>query len=189
MPKKTTILAMVVLVLVVAAPAFAQRDAEAGQEEESGSRTIEVTGVIEKPEATTYMYGSHAVVDEASGERYALRSNEEGLLDDSTGRRTTVSGTLVPGYENGAVEGGPSLIEVHRVRPAANDPTDGEDVNRDGVVNGADGEAAAAISDAARSEYKRSGRSVLPATGGPVLPFGAFLLILISGLLTYRALR
>ena len=188
MPKKTTILAIVALMLFAAAPVFAQRDAEAGQEE-SDSRAIEVTGVIEKPEATTYMYGSHAVLDEASGKRYALRSDEEGLLDDSTDRRTTVSGTLVPGYENGAVEGGPSLIEVDRVRPAANDPTDGEDVNRDGVVNGADGEAAAAISDAARTEYKKSGQTELPATGGPALPLGAFLLILVAALLAYRALR
>ena len=188
MPKKTTILAMVTLMLFVATPVSAQRDAEAGQEE-SVSRTVEVTGVIEKPEVTTYMYGSHAVLDEASGERYALRSDEEGLLDDSTGRRTTVSGTLVPGYEHGAIEGGPPLIEVDRVQPAANDATGGEDVNRDGVVNEADGEAAAAISDAARSEAKKSGRTVLPATGGPALPLGALLLILIAGLLVYRALR
>lgn len=188
MPKKTTILAIVVLMLFAAAPVSAQRDAEAGQEE-SDSRAIEVTGVIEKPEATTYMYGSHAVLDEASGKRYALRSDEEGLLDDSTGRRTTVSGTLVPGYEHGAIEGGPPLIEVDRVQPAANDAAGGEDVNRDGVVNEADGEAAAAISDAARSESKKSGRTELPATGGPALPLGAFLLILIAGLLAYRALR
>ena len=189
MPKKTmTILAMAALILFVAVPVFAQRDAEAGQEE-SDSRTVEVTGVIEKPEATTYMYGSHAVLDEASGERYALRSDDEGLLDDSTGRRTTVSGTLVPGYEHGAIEGGPPLIKVDRVQPAANDVTDGEDVNQDGVVNEADGEAAAAISDAARSEAKKSGRAVLPATGGPAPLLGTFLLILIGGLLAYRALR
>jgi hypothetical protein len=188
MPKKTTILAIVALMLFAAAPVSAQRDAEAGQEE-SDSRAIEVTGVIEKPEATTYMYGSHAVLDEASGKRYALRSDEEGLLDDSTGRRTTVSGTLVPGYENGAIEGGPPLIEVDRVQPAEDDATGGEDVNRDGVVNGADGEAAAAISDAARTESKKSGQTELPATGGPALSLGAFLLILVSALLTYRALR
>jgi hypothetical protein len=73
------------LVLFVAAPATAQRNAGTGQEK-SDSPTIEVTGVIEEPEITTYMYGSHAIVDEASGERYALRSEEEGLLSDSNGR-------------------------------------------------------------------------------------------------------
>src|SRR4051794_8224483 len=72
MPKKATILA-VVLILFVAAPASAQQGAGAGQEK-SSSRTIAVTGVIEKPEITSYMYGSHAITDEASGKRYALRS-------------------------------------------------------------------------------------------------------------------
>ena len=193
MPKKTTILAMVVLMLVVAAPALAQRDAEARQEEESDSRTIEVTGVIEKPEATTYMYGSHAVVDEASGERYALRSDEEGLLDDSTDRRTTVSGTLVPGYENGAVEGGPPLIEVDEIRPATgnlDDDAGGADVNGDGMVDEADGEFAAAVSDAAISDSENAGQPVLPATGGPVLALlGVALVLLGAGLPIYRALR
>src|SRR4028118_211282 len=112
---------MLALVLFVVAPASAQRDAGTGQEK-SDSPTIEVTGMIEEPEITTYMYGSHAIVDEASGERYALRSEEEGLLSDSKGRRATVSGTLVPDYENGAVEGGPPLIEVDEIQPATGNP-------------------------------------------------------------------
>ena len=187
MPKKMITLATA-LILLFAAPASAQQDAGAGQDR-STSRTVEVTGVVEKPEVTTYMYGSHAITDEASGKRYALRSDEEGLLDDSTGRTTTVSGTLVPGYEDGAVEGGPPLIEVDRVEPAAGNATNGEDVNRDGVVNGADGEAAAAVSDAARSDSKKAGQAVLPATGGPALSFGTVVLLLIGGLLAHRALR
>ena len=179
------------LILFVAAPAFAQRDAGAGQEK-SESPDVEVTGVIEEPEITTYMYGSHAITDEASGERYALRSEEEGLLADSINRRATVSGTLVPGYENGAVEGGPPLIEVDEVRPAAGNPDDdagGADVNGDGVINEADGEFAAAVSDAARS--KNAGQPVLPATGGPVLALllGVALVLLGAGLPIYRALR
>ena len=87
------------LVLFVVAPASAQRDAGTGQEK-SDSPTIEVTGMIEEPEITTYMYGSHAIVDEASGERYALRSEEEGFLYDSNGRSDTVSSTIEPRYEN-----------------------------------------------------------------------------------------
>ncbi|MBA3473855.1 MAG: hypothetical protein H0T57_11620 [Rubrobacter sp.] len=180
------------LVLFVAAPASAQRDAEAGQEK-SESPAVEVTGVIEEPEITTYMYGSHAVTDEASGERYALRSEEEGLLGDSTDRRATISGTLVPGYENGAIEGGPPLIEIDEVRPAAgnrDDNTSGADVNGDGVVNEADGELAAAVSDAARSNSENAGQPVLPATGGPVLALlGVALVLLGAGLPLYRALR
>ena len=149
--------------------------------------------MIEEPEITIYMYGSHAVVDEASGERYALRSEEEGLLSDSNGRRATVSGTLVPGYENGAVEGGPPLIEVDDIRPAAGSPdddTDGVDVNGDGVVDKADGEFAAAVSDAARSDSEKAGQPVLPATGGPVLALlGVALVLLGAGLHIYRTLR
>lgn len=188
MSKKTTMLAMV-LILFVTVMASAQREAGAGQEV-SASPAVEVTGVIEKPEFTTYMYGSHAVIDEASGERYALRSEEEELLDDATGRRTTVSGTLVPGYEDGAIEGGPPLIEVDRVEPAAEGVAGGEDVNGDGVVNEADGEVAAAVSDAARSASEKAGRPVLPATGGLTLPLlGALLLLLGAGLSLHRALR
>jgi hypothetical protein len=187
-----TILVTLALILFIAAPASAQRDAGVGQGK-SGSPTVEVTGVIEEPEITTYMYGSHAVTDEASGERYALRSEEEGLLADSTDRRAMVSGTLVPGYENGAVEGGPPLIEVDELRPAAGNPdddTDGADVNGDGVVNEADGEFAAAVSDAARSNSQKAGQPVLPATGGPVLALiGVALVLLGTGLPIYRALR
>jgi hypothetical protein len=183
---------MLALVLFVAAPLSAQRDAVAGQEK-SESPAVEVTGVIEEPEITTYMYGSHAINDEASGERYALRSEEEGLLADSTNRRATVSGTLVPGYEKGAVEGGPPLIEVDEVRPAAGNPDDdtgGADVNGDGVVDEADGEFAAAVSDAARSNSENTGQPVLPATGGPVLALlGVALVLLGAGLPLYRALR
>ena len=179
------------LVLFVAAPASAQRNVGTGQEKSESP--VEVTGVIEEPEITTYMYGSHAVVDEASGERYALRSEEEGLLTDSNGRRATVSGTLVPGYENGAVEGGPPLIEVDEVRPAAGNPDDdagGADVNGDGVVDEADGEFAAAVSDAARAESENAGQRVLPATGGPVLALlGVALIFLGVGLPIYRVLR
>jgi hypothetical protein len=180
------------LVLFVATPASAQRDAGTGQEK-SESPAVEVTGVIEEPEITTYMYGSHAVVDEASVERYALRSEEEGLLADSNGRRATVSGTLVPGYENGAVEGGPPLIEVDEVRPAVGNPDDdtgGADVNGDGVVDEADGEFAAAVSDAAKSDYENADQPVLPATGGPVLALlGVALVLLGAGFPVYRALR
>jgi hypothetical protein len=52
------------------------------------------------------MYGTYAVANEASGDRYAMRS-ENVDLDGYVGRRDTVYGTQVPGYENGQVEGGP----------------------------------------------------------------------------------
>jgi hypothetical protein len=80
--------------------------------------TLAVTGVIEKTEITPYMYGTHAVTDEASGVRYALRSEEVGLLDTYTGQRATVFGAPVPGYETGAIEGGPPFLNVTRIEPA-----------------------------------------------------------------------
>jgi hypothetical protein len=52
------------------------------------------------------MYGTHTITDVSLGARYALRSEDEGLLDSYVGQRVTVHGTLVPGYENGQVEGG-----------------------------------------------------------------------------------
>jgi hypothetical protein len=80
--------------------------------------TPAATGMIERPEVTTYMYGTHAITDETSGTIYALRSEDEGLLDDYVGQRVTVHGTLVAGYENGQVEGGPPLLNVTRIEPA-----------------------------------------------------------------------
>jgi hypothetical protein len=76
------------------------------------------TGVLERPEVTTYMYGTHAITDETSGTMYALRSEDEGLLDGYVGQRVSVHGTLVAGYESGQVEGGPPLLNVARVESA-----------------------------------------------------------------------
>jgi hypothetical protein len=75
------------------------------------------TGVLERQGFTSYMYGTHTITDASSGIRYALRSEDEGLLDSHAGQRVTVHGTLVPGYENGQIEGGPPLLEVTRVEP------------------------------------------------------------------------
>ncbi len=78
---------------------------------------VPATGVLEKPEITTYMYGTHAVTNEASGERYALQS-EDVDLDGYVGRRVTVYGIPTPGYENGQIEGGPPLLNVTRIEAA-----------------------------------------------------------------------
>jgi hypothetical protein len=188
------LIATATMIPATAVPAYAQ---DTPGQEESGSQTVVVTGLIERPEITTYMYGSHAVTDEASGTRYALRSEEEELLDGYTGRRATVYGTSVPEYEGGAVEGGPPLLNVTRVEPAGSpDPTDpelGVDLNGDGKVDEADGRLAAEISDAAMSAASKLGRPALPPTGGPQLPLepAALLLsaLLTAGLLARRILR
>jgi hypothetical protein len=75
------------------------------------------TGVLERQGFTSYMYGTHTITDASSGIRYALRSEDEELLDSHAGQIVTVHGTLVPGYENGQIEGGPPLLEVTRVEP------------------------------------------------------------------------
>jgi hypothetical protein len=188
MPKETTILVMVLSLLLFTAPAAAQPGVGEGREEPA-SPTLAVTGVLEKPEITTHMYGSHAITDETSGDRYALRSEDENLLDDYVGQRVTVSGTPVAGYEGGAIEGGPPLIEVDQVEPAVDDASTGEDLNGDGVVDQADDEFAAAVSDAAREAANKSEQPVLPATGGPALLLAIAPLLLVAGLLILRALR
>lgn len=80
--------------------------------------SVSATGVLEKPGTTTYMYGAYAIEDEATGERYAL-SSESVDLDAYVGERVRVSGDLVPGYEKGQVEGGPTLLEVRSAEPAS----------------------------------------------------------------------
>jgi hypothetical protein len=102
--RKLTIWAtMLAVVLAVASQALAQE-------------SVVATGVLEKPEATTYMYGTHAIVDEASGTYYALTS--EGMdLDAYIGQRASVYGVAMPGYEDGQIEGGPPLLDVAWVEP------------------------------------------------------------------------
>jgi hypothetical protein len=82
---------------------------------------FEATGVLEKPGVTTYQYGTHAITDEASGNRYALQSQSVDL-DAYVGERVTVSGAPVPGYQDGQVEGGPDLLRVDQVEPADGPP-------------------------------------------------------------------
>ena len=88
-----------------------------GDGEDLTQRTITATGMLEKLGLTTYMYGTHAITDEASGTRFALKSTADGCvdLDSYVGQRVAVSGWVVPGYP---VDGGPPLLEVTEVRPA-----------------------------------------------------------------------
>ena len=79
---------------------------------------VTLTGVMEKPEGTTYQYGTHGISDWDSG-YYALQSDTVDL-NAYIGQKVNVYGTLVPGYENAQVEGGPPLVEVTRVEPSGN---------------------------------------------------------------------
>ncbi len=101
--KRLAILVMVVA-MALAAPALAQE-------------SVTATGTIEEAGVTTYMYGTHVIVDEQTGTFYALGSDVVDL-DAYTGQQVTVYGYLVPGYEYGQVEGGPPLVDVTWVEPA-----------------------------------------------------------------------
>ena len=71
------------------------------------------------------------------------------------------------------------------------DPKTGVDLNEDGSVDEADGEAAARVSDSAMEAEKASDEPTLPTTGGAVLPLTAGLLLAAGGfiLLACRANR
>lgn len=128
MLRKLAGLASALALLLAAVPVLgaqeAPGDSQANQYEPAQG-TVVTTGVLEKPGVTTYMYGTHTITDEASGTSYALKS-ESVDLDSYVGQRVTVYGTPVPGYQNGAIEGGPPLLDVTQVSggSGAASPTD-----------------------------------------------------------------
>ena len=103
--KRLAILTVIVVATALATPVLAQE-------------SVMATGTIEEAGVTTYMYGTHVIVDEQTGTFYALGSDVVDL-DIYAGQRVTVYGALVPGYEYGQVEGGPPLVDVAWVEPAS----------------------------------------------------------------------
>ena len=97
------LMGVLVVMLATALPALAESEPR-------------LTGVIEKPEVTTYQYGTHSITDDL-GNFYALESDVVDL-DAYVGQRVTVSGAFVPGYENGQIEGGPPLFSVTHAEQA-----------------------------------------------------------------------
>ena len=63
-------------------------------------------GLIEKPEVTSYMYGTHTINE--NGKTYALQSTTINL-DRYIGKKVTVKGTKMNDYP---VDGGPEFIDV-----------------------------------------------------------------------------
>ena len=84
---------------------------------------VVATAVIEKAEATSYQYGTHALVDGDTGETIYALTSESVDLDAYEGELVTIYGTYVPGYENG-LDGGPPLVEVDRVEAAPDGGTE-----------------------------------------------------------------
>lgn len=105
-------------VLMVTNPAMGQPPAQQDQYGDEGQGCIKglfthATGTLEKPEVTSYQYGTHSITDSQSGCQYALKSGEVNL-DDHAGERVKVTGSAVEGYP---VDGGPPLLNVKEVEP------------------------------------------------------------------------
>lgn len=174
---KRLFVAVTVLTLALAVPALAQASgrapAAAGQYgefpvSEAPGEAVVAEGTVQKQGITTYQYGTHVLIDESGDLLFALQSDTV-ALDDYAGKRVTLHGVRVPGYQNGAVEGGPDLLEVTRiddgspVQPPADKPgtdTPGTNTSETGDA----GEPRSGSKDTAAT-------GVLPDTGGiPIAP-------------------
>lgn len=79
---------------------------------------VSTSGVLSNPPFTTYQYGSYALGKDANSRaRYALDGGVADL-DALVGKKVNVTGVVVPGYENGRVEGGPTLLKVTAIEAA-----------------------------------------------------------------------
>lgn len=177
MKKTAHLIVVLISAFVLATPVFAQQDAAPDQYGIESSppagegEAVVAEGVIEKQGITTYQYGTHVLLDGDGNLLFALQSDTLSL-DDYAGERVTVTGMRVPGYQDGAVEGGPDLLDVTGVDDGSNaqPPDDGGEspgakTPEDGPENGdlaADG--------------------VLPDTGGDPTPW-----LLIAGTLLFGA--
>jgi hypothetical protein len=68
-------------------------------------------GIIKSHGTTSYMYGTHVLVNDNGKTLYALRSNNI-ELDRHVGRKVKVSGYLIKGYP---VDGGPDFLDVESI--------------------------------------------------------------------------
>jgi hypothetical protein len=75
-------------------------------------------GIIKKQGMTSYMYGTHVLVNENGRTLYALKSDRINL-DPYVGRKVTVSGELIKGYP---VENGPNYLNVESLRDEGSGP-------------------------------------------------------------------
>ena len=69
---------------------------------------VTATGFIKKQGITTYMYGTHVLLDDNGQTLYALRSNTIDL-NKYINRKVTVRGSLVNGYP---IDSGPNYLNV-----------------------------------------------------------------------------
>lgn len=135
MMRRITTIAMTLMLALTAGVALAQEEegasAQYGQYPRDGTaQGASAAGVVEGLEATSFGYGTHALVDAGTGEiSFALQSGSVNL-DDHAGAPVTIYGALVPGYEDG-LDGGPPLVEVSWVEAT---PQDGETYGFQGTI-------------------------------------------------------
>ncbi len=79
---------------------------------EQSKKVVLAEGTIQHPGMTTYMYGTHILVDLSGQTAYALRSSS---LDLSAyvNRFVDITGKKVSGYP---LEGGPVLLDVETIK-------------------------------------------------------------------------
>jgi acyl-CoA thioesterase FadM len=78
------------------------------------SEDIQVRGVIQGLEATSFQYGTHGLYSEDGELLYALHSDTV-RLDDHTGKSVHLHGTPDADHATGDAEGGPRLLNVTEV--------------------------------------------------------------------------
>ena len=98
-------IAIIMLTMAISVP-FATFGENRGDSEE-----ITTTGTLRKQGITSYMYGTHILVDDGGKTLYALRSDNLDL-DKYVGRKVTVRGSLVKGYP---VDFGPKYLDIKSI--------------------------------------------------------------------------
>lgn len=186
--------AVMILTLAIPIPALAQDSggAPAGAADqydeppvsEAAGEAVVAEGTVQKQGMTAYQYGTHVLTGENGNLLFALQSDTV-TLDDYVGKRVTLHGIRVSGYQNGAVEGDPDLLEVTRIddgsptQPPAGKPgTNSPDT--DTPETGDSGEYRSGSKDTAAT-------GVLSDTGGiPVAPLLTINAVLIGSALLVR---
>lgn len=77
---------------------------------------VTATGFLKKQGITTYMYGTHVLLDENGRTLYALRSDTIDL-NKYINRQVTIRGSLVKGYP---IDSGPNYLNVKFIEKASN---------------------------------------------------------------------
>ena len=111
--------AITALVAISARPAAAQSGKDQYDDEKPSGLMVEVTGTLERLDPDLYGYGEYLVVDEQSGQSYALDDGDQGLLEPYVGQRVTVTGTEPAAS---APPTDPRLLNVLQVEPAGESP-------------------------------------------------------------------